>query len=72
MFTVKKKKKIYTENKNGFTFFFTQDNFVMLCPLHASHKLPNETCGSQLKQKNKSVPKRYECFFSFHFANFLF
>ncbi|CAH1448695.1 unnamed protein product [Lactuca virosa] len=35
-----------------------KDNFVMLCPIHASHKLPNETCGSQLKQKKKCVPKR--------------
>ncbi|KAI3709979.1 hypothetical protein L2E82_39751 [Cichorium intybus] len=34
------------------------DNFVMLCPLHASHKLPNETSGSQLKEKKKYVPKR--------------
>ncbi|KAK9055985.1 hypothetical protein SSX86_027072 [Deinandra increscens subsp. villosa] len=34
------------------------DNFVMLCPLHASQKLPNETCGSQLKVKKKYVPKR--------------
>ncbi|KAL8236024.1 hypothetical protein R6Q59_017105 [Mikania micrantha] len=34
------------------------DNFVMLCPLHASQKLPNETCGSQLKDKKKYVPKR--------------
>ncbi|KAI3741559.1 hypothetical protein L1987_59233 [Smallanthus sonchifolius] len=34
------------------------DNFVMLCPLHASQKLPNEACGSQLKDKKKYVPKR--------------
>ncbi|XP_071740379.1 protein BREAST CANCER SUSCEPTIBILITY 1 homolog [Rutidosis leptorrhynchoides] len=34
------------------------DNFVMLCPLHSSHKLPNETSGSQPKEKKKYVPKR--------------
>ncbi|MFS7931619.1 putative chromatin regulator PHD family [Helianthus anomalus] len=34
------------------------DNFVMLCPLHASQKLPNEACGSQQKDKKKYVPKR--------------
>ncbi|KAI3800738.1 hypothetical protein L1987_28832 [Smallanthus sonchifolius] len=34
------------------------DNFVMLCPFHASQKLPNEACGSQLKDKKKYVPKR--------------
>ncbi|KAL4563544.1 hypothetical protein LXL04_027587 [Taraxacum kok-saghyz] len=34
------------------------DNFVMLCPLHASHNLPNETRGSQSKEKPKCVPKR--------------
>ncbi|MFS8027888.1 hypothetical protein Hanom_Chr16g01504021 [Helianthus anomalus] len=30
----------------------------MLCPLHASQKLPNEACGSQEKDKKKYVPKR--------------
>ncbi|KAI3680974.1 hypothetical protein L6452_35754 [Arctium lappa] len=35
------------------------DNFVMLCPLHASHKLPNEMCGSQLQTTKKCVPKRH-------------
>ncbi|KAK1420350.1 hypothetical protein QVD17_21876 [Tagetes erecta] len=34
------------------------DNFVMLCPLHASQKLPNEACDSQPKDKKKHVPKR--------------
>nr|GEY36211.1 protein breast cancer susceptibility 1 homolog [Tanacetum cinerariifolium] len=35
-----------------------EDNFVMLCPLHTSRKLPNETCSSQVKEKKKPVPKR--------------
>lgn len=30
----------------------------MLCPLHASQKLPNEGCDSQLKDKKKYAPKR--------------
>jgi BRCA1-associated RING domain protein 1 len=30
----------------------------MLCPLHASQKLPNETCGSQLKENKKYVQKK--------------
>jgi len=30
----------------------------MLCPLHASQKLPNEACDSQPKDKKKYVPKR--------------
>nr|XP_043618742.1 protein BREAST CANCER SUSCEPTIBILITY 1 homolog [Erigeron canadensis] len=34
------------------------DNFVMLCPLHALHKLPNEKCGSQPKEKKNCAPKR--------------
>ncbi|PSS17741.1 Protein BREAST CANCER SUSCEPTIBILITY like [Actinidia chinensis var. chinensis] len=34
------------------------DNFVMLCPLHASSKLPNEMSGSQIKRKNNCIPKR--------------
>ncbi|XP_076937095.1 protein BREAST CANCER SUSCEPTIBILITY 1 homolog [Bidens hawaiensis] len=34
------------------------DNFVMLCPLHASQKLPNEACDSQQKDKRKYVSKR--------------
>ncbi|XP_057503698.1 protein BREAST CANCER SUSCEPTIBILITY 1 homolog [Actinidia eriantha] len=34
------------------------DNFVMLCPLHASSKLPNEMSGSQMKRKNNGIPKR--------------
>ncbi|KAI8524602.1 hypothetical protein RHMOL_Rhmol13G0161800 [Rhododendron molle] len=34
------------------------DNFVMLCPLHASSALPNELCGSQIKRKQKCIPKR--------------
>ncbi|CAI9760072.1 unnamed protein product [Fraxinus pennsylvanica] len=33
-------------------------NFVMLCPLHASCQLPNEMLGSQSKQKRKSVAER--------------
>ncbi|CAK9140262.1 unnamed protein product [Ilex paraguariensis] len=35
------------------------DNFVVLCPLHASLKLPNETSGSQVKHKKQSVRKRH-------------
>ncbi|KAM7500529.1 hypothetical protein LguiA_024943 [Lonicera macranthoides] len=34
------------------------ENFVMLCPLHASFKLPNEIAGSQLKQIKKCAHKR--------------
>lgn len=34
------------------------DNFVMLCPLHTSSKLPNELCGSQTKREKKCIPKR--------------
>ncbi|CAL5410206.1 unnamed protein product [Camellia sinensis] len=33
------------------------DNFVMLCPLHASSKLPNEKSGTQIKRKKKCIPK---------------
>ncbi|CAI9773294.1 unnamed protein product [Fraxinus pennsylvanica] len=33
-------------------------NFVMLCPLHASCQLPNEMLGSQSKQNRKSVAER--------------
>lgn len=35
-----------------------QDNFVMLCPLHLSSKLPSESAGSQDRRK-KCTPKRY-------------
>ncbi|KAK2980540.1 hypothetical protein RJ640_015925 [Escallonia rubra] len=34
------------------------DNFVMLCPNHASSKLPNEISGSQLNQQKKCLKKR--------------
>lgn len=30
----------------------------MLCPFHASQKLPNETSGSQLKERKNYVPKK--------------
>ncbi|KAL2473833.1 Protein BREAST CANCER SUSCEPTIBILITY 1-like protein [Forsythia ovata] len=33
-------------------------NFVMLCPLHASCQLPNEMLGSQSKQKRKPATER--------------
>ncbi|KAJ8627253.1 hypothetical protein MRB53_020560 [Persea americana] len=33
------------------------ENFVILCPLHSSSKLPKEIIGSQLKRRNKSAPK---------------
>ncbi|KAK9268132.1 hypothetical protein L1049_010572 [Liquidambar formosana] len=32
-------------------------NFVMLCPIHASSKLPNEISGSQGKRRKKIIPK---------------
>ncbi|KAJ4824240.1 hypothetical protein Tsubulata_018061 [Turnera subulata] len=32
------------------------ENFVMLCPLHVSSKLPNENAGSQ-KRKKRCIPK---------------
>lgn len=35
-----------------------QDNFVMLCPLHASSKLPNESSESQARRR-KSNPRKY-------------
>ncbi|KAF6139512.1 hypothetical protein GIB67_015469 [Kingdonia uniflora] len=34
------------------------ENFVMLCPLHPSSKLPKENCGSQGKGRKKSITKR--------------
>ncbi|XP_059665977.1 protein BREAST CANCER SUSCEPTIBILITY 1 homolog [Cornus florida] len=34
------------------------DNFVMLCPLHASSKLPNEISGTQVKRQKICNPKR--------------
>ncbi|XP_047308481.1 protein BREAST CANCER SUSCEPTIBILITY 1 homolog [Impatiens glandulifera] len=34
------------------------NNFVMLCPLHASAKLPCELSDSQVKKISKSTPKR--------------
>ncbi|XP_057983911.1 uncharacterized protein LOC131168474 isoform X2 [Malania oleifera] len=34
------------------------DNFVMLCPLHASSKLPNEISSSQGKGRKKCILKR--------------
>ncbi|KAK6150115.1 hypothetical protein DH2020_017640 [Rehmannia glutinosa] len=34
------------------------DNFVMLCPIHASCQLPNEMPQSQSKRKRKSAPER--------------
>ncbi|XAR72517.1 Ubiquitin--protein ligase [Bertholletia excelsa] len=34
------------------------DNFVMLCPLHASSKLPNEVSQSQIGMKKQNIPKR--------------
>ncbi|KAK3039747.1 hypothetical protein RJ639_027404 [Escallonia herrerae] len=34
------------------------DNFVMLCPIHASSKLPNEISGFQLNQQKKCLKKR--------------
>ncbi|KAK2996344.1 hypothetical protein RJ639_026587 [Escallonia herrerae] len=33
------------------------DNFVMLCPIHASSKLPNEISGFQLNQQKKCLKK---------------
>ncbi|KAJ7969045.1 Protein BREAST CANCER SUSCEPTIBILITY 1 like [Quillaja saponaria] len=36
------------------------DNFVMLCPLHASSKLPSETSGSHERRK-KCTPKGRSC-----------
>jgi BRCA1-associated RING domain protein 1 len=43
--------------------FFLQDNFVMLCPLHASSKLLSEVHISQSNLKRKSVLQRYFTFF---------
>ncbi|KAL5716339.1 hypothetical protein ACHQM5_018050 [Ranunculus cassubicifolius] len=34
------------------------DNFVMLCPLHPSSKLPKESPGSQPKKRKQSISKR--------------
>lgn len=34
-----------------------QDNFVMLCPLHASSKLPSEYLESQERKKSCSANK---------------
>ncbi|KAK6150097.1 hypothetical protein DH2020_017622 [Rehmannia glutinosa] len=34
------------------------ENFVMLCPIHASCQLPNEMPQSQSKRKRKSAPER--------------
>ncbi|XP_052179394.1 protein BREAST CANCER SUSCEPTIBILITY 1 homolog isoform X2 [Diospyros lotus] len=34
------------------------DNFVMLCPIHSSSKLPNEISASQIKRKQKCTSKR--------------
>ncbi|KAA8514872.1 hypothetical protein F0562_018051 [Nyssa sinensis] len=33
------------------------ENFVMLCPLHASSKLPNEISESQVKRKDRCIPR---------------
>lgn len=38
-------------------FRWDYDNFVALCPLHASCKLPCEATGSESHQKRKSAPK---------------
>ncbi|KAL0398289.1 UNVERIFIED_CONTAM: protein BREAST CANCER SUSCEPTIBILITY 1 [Sesamum radiatum] len=37
------------------------ENFVMLCPLHASCQLPNEMPQSEASQKRKSAPERKSC-----------
>ncbi|KAL0442475.1 UNVERIFIED_CONTAM: protein BREAST CANCER SUSCEPTIBILITY 1 [Sesamum latifolium] len=37
------------------------ENFVMLCPLHASCQLPNEMPQSEAAQKRKSAPERKSC-----------
>ncbi|XP_021662104.2 protein BREAST CANCER SUSCEPTIBILITY 1 homolog isoform X2 [Hevea brasiliensis] len=34
------------------------NNFVMLCPLHASSKLPDEDSGSEERIRKKCIPKR--------------
>ncbi|OVA13240.1 BRCT domain [Macleaya cordata] len=33
------------------------ENFVMLCPLHSSSKLPKEILGSQGQRRKRSIPK---------------
>ena len=43
-------------------FFFLivlQDNFVILCPLHRSSKLPNEISEPPSKARKKCNPKGY-------------
>ncbi|KAI3455958.1 hypothetical protein Pfo_012621 [Paulownia fortunei] len=37
------------------------ENFVMLCPIHASCQLPNEMPQSQSRQKRKSAAERKSC-----------
>lgn len=36
-------------------FRWDNDNFVMLCPIHASSKLPNEMNGCQTKRKRSTA-----------------
>ncbi|KAI3903583.1 hypothetical protein MKW98_032237 [Papaver atlanticum] len=36
------------------------ENFVLLCPIHSSSKLPNEVAGSVGQRRKKSIPKTGE------------